>query len=82
MKATTPVLNKTVLNYMGHQVRAFAQFHEIKKLYQELTNEEVLVIIDHKQKILSMKYQEGQVEYFGKQGMSLLSAMLVQCINA
>eukprot|EP00957_Ditylum_brightwellii_P157963 12023659-Ditylum_brightwellii.AAC.1 len=27
--------------------------------------------MDHEQKALSMKYQEDQVEYFGKKGMSL-----------
>jgi hypothetical protein len=80
MAAAAPALKDTVLKYMGHRVRAYAQFHEIKLLYQRLSKEEVLIIIDHKQKILGMKFREGQVEYFGKQGMSLLGAMMVQRI--
>jgi hypothetical protein len=34
--------------------------------------------MDHKQKVLPMMFREGQVEYFRKRGMSLLSAMMVQ----
>jgi hypothetical protein len=76
MDTAAPALKYTVVKYMGHRARA--QFYEIKLLYQRLSNDEVLIIIDHKQKILGMKYREGQVEYFGKQGMSLLGAMMVQ----
>lgn len=39
-----------------------------------------LIIMDHKQKILSMKYGEGQVEYYGKKGMSLLGSMIIECV--
>ena len=28
-----------------------------------------------------MKYREGQIEYYGKKGMSLLGAMFVQCVR-
>jgi hypothetical protein len=44
----------------------------------ELSTEKALLVIDHKQKVLPMSYREGQVEYFGKRGMSLLGAMLVR----
>eukprot|EP00957_Ditylum_brightwellii_P103114 7858663-Ditylum_brightwellii.AAC.1 len=37
----------------------------------------VLMVIDHKQKVLQMKYREGQVEYCGKRGMSVFGAMIV-----
>jgi hypothetical protein len=79
MDTAAPALKYTVVKYMGHRARA--QFYEIKLLYQRLSNDEVLIIIDHKQKILGMKYREGQVEYFGKQGMSLLGAMMAQRVR-
>ena len=44
-------------------------------------NSRRLIILDHKQKILSMKYREGQVEYYGKKGMSLLGSMIVECVD-
>jgi hypothetical protein len=50
MAAAAPALKDTVVKYMGHRSRAYAQFYEIKLLYQLLSNDEVLIIIDHKQK--------------------------------
>ena len=38
-------------------------------------------MMDHKQKILQMKYREGQVEYYGKKGMSMLGTMIVQWVT-
>lgn len=38
-------------------------------------------MLDHKQKILQRKFREGQQEYFGKRGMSLLGCMVVQWIT-
>lgn len=40
----------------------------------------VFIVIDHKQKILQMKYREGQVEYNGKKGMTMLRTMVIQWI--
>ena len=37
------------------------------------------MVLDHKQKVLQMRYREGQVEYFGKKGMSLLGMTEVRC---
>jgi hypothetical protein len=63
---------------MGHRLRAKVQFVEIKKIHAELSACRALLVIDHKQKVLPCSYREGQVEYFGKRGMSLLGAMLVR----
>ena len=51
------------------------------KLLASITNEKAGLWIDHKQKVLPMIYREGQVEYFGKKGMSLLGAMLVRRVE-
>ena len=37
-----------------------------------------LIVVENEQKTSQMKYREGQVEYFGKIGMSMLGTMLVQ----
>ena len=37
-----------------------------------------LIVVDHKQTKLQMKYREGQVEYFGKKGMSMLRLTIFQ----
>lgn len=76
MLETVPLLKDHMIKYMGHQVRAFVQHHEIKQRYKNLQEDvEIILTLDHKQKTLSMKHREGQVEYFGKAGMSLLGAM-------
>src|SRR5688572_11376737 len=36
----------------------------------------LLIVIDHKQKVLQMQHREGQVEYYGKKGMSVLGSMM------
>ena len=37
-----------------------------------------LIVVENEQKTSQMKYREGQVEYFGKIGMSMLGTMLDQ----
>ena len=37
----------------------------------------IINVLDHKQKVLGMNFCEGQVEYFGKKGMSILGPMKV-----
>ena len=80
MFASLPKLTYAIAHYMGHRLRARVQFHAIRKIKQGLRNNpsKALIVTDHKQKILQMKYREGQVEYYGKKGMSLLGTMLVQ----
>eukprot|EP00957_Ditylum_brightwellii_P154732 11776764-Ditylum_brightwellii.AAC.2 len=78
MVAATPDMTDHVMKFMGHKACAFAQFHEIKQLYENLEDDEIMITIDHKQKTLTMKHREGQVEYFGKVGMSLLGAIMAR----
>ena len=77
MEATVEGMTNTTYNYMHHHNRAFAQFAAIINKYKEITGENALIIVDHKQKNLLVKYGESQVEYFGKRGMSLLGAMMI-----
>ena len=59
------------------------QLEEIDRLKNESKQDpkKVLIVMDHKQKILQMKYREGQVEYYGKKGMSMLGTMIVQWLT-
>ena len=78
MKLALDIFDDSLKKYIAHQARAFSQFHAIEKLLSSISETTVGLWIDHKQKILPMIYQEGQLEYFGKKGMSLLGAMLVR----
>ena len=65
---------------MAHRLRAKVQFSAIDKIKTNLKSNinSVLIVIDHKQKVLQQRYREGQVEYYGKKGMSVLGVMIVQ----
>lgn len=80
IKASIPLFQTALIQYTSHLLRAKVQFSAIKNIKQRLKTEKnvILVVIDLKQKILPMAYREGQVDYFGKKGMSLLGAMIVQ----
>ena len=81
MKAVNIIFKPTVKSYMAHRVRAVAQFSKLRKETQSFTDKKCGLFLDHKQKILPMRAREGQVEYFGKRGMSLLGFMLVRRIT-
>eukprot|EP00559_Dactyliosolen_fragilissimus_P007958 CAMPEP_0184871406 /NCGR_PEP_ID=MMETSP0580-20130426/40701_1 /TAXON_ID=1118495 /ORGANISM="Dactyliosolen fragilissimus" /LENGTH=1005 /DNA_ID=CAMNT_0027374063 /DNA_START=1121 /DNA_END=4139 /DNA_ORIENTATION=- len=76
-------LTHAVTYYMAHRLRAKVQFEEINQVKSSLKEDPstALIVMDHKQKILQMKYREGQVEYYGKKGMSMLGTMAVQWIT-
>ena len=63
-----PKLTYAVACYMAHRLRAHVQFHAIRNIKQNLRNNpsKVLIVMDHKQKILQIKFREGQVEYYGR----------------
>ena len=83
MKESIPLLSKAIRMYMAHRMRALVQFAEIERIKISLkTNpQKLLIITDHKQKILQMEYCEGQVEYYGKKGKSCLGTMVVQWVK-
>jgi hypothetical protein len=57
---------------MAHRLRAKVQSAAIKNIYQELSTQKALLVIDHKQKVLPVVYMKWQVEYFRKRGMTYL----------
>ena len=81
INATKKVFEEKVYTYMAHQVRAIAQFDKISEEMKTFTEKKGGLWLDHKQKVQPMRYREGQVEYFGKRGMSLLGFMLVRRIK-
>lgn len=74
MLACIPFLQEGFYRYAGHIVRERHQKRDIAAIHEGLSlhPEESVVVIDHKQKVLPMKYREGQSNYFGKKGMSVL----------
>ena len=82
MKNTIPTLTNGVVHYMAHHLHAFVKFSEIDKIKNMLkrSRNKILLVVDHKQKILQMKYREGQIEYYGKKGMSFLGTMVVHWV--
>lgn len=56
------------------------QVSAIDDLERTLKDEpsKLLIVLDHKQKILPMRYCEDQVDYYGKKEMNMLRAMKVK----
>jgi len=78
------IMSRVLKNYMAHRLRAKVQYtaiDEIKRLVCDGQGTRIMIVLDHKQKILGMKYREGQVDYFGKKGMSLLGSMVIESVN-
>jgi hypothetical protein len=74
-----PKFTYSLVFYMSHRLRAKVQFEAIRTIKNNMrvSPSKGLLVIDHKQKVLQMKYREGQVEYYGKKGMSVLGVMIV-----
>ena len=70
-------LEASLYRYISHKVREKHQKNEMLRLYKDtIANpSKIVVVIDHKQKILSEVYRESQAAYFSKKGMSLLGTM-------
>ena len=71
LKSTFDALPKftySVTYYMAHCLQACVQFNTISNIKQSLKDNtsKALIVMYHNQKVLQMKYQEGQAEYLGK----------------
>ena len=79
MLLSTPKYSYVITHYMAHQLQAKVQFAAIDKIKNDLkiNPSKVWMVINHKQKVLQMKYREGQMEYYGKKGMGVLGVMIV-----
>ena len=72
------VLESEFLSYVLLQVRGIVQeraITEISQLVVSNNSSTVLVVFDHKEKVLPLRYRKGQIQYFGKRGFSLLGLM-------
>ena len=78
IRKVLPKLQHEIKRYAAHHVRWKVQRTGYSKLQYELDPEEVIVVLDHKQKIISMRNREGQIEYFGKKGMSFCGANIIR----
>ena len=78
IRASQIICLPTVISYMSHRTRAVTQFKKIKSEIEMFTECNYGLWFDHNQMILPMRAREGQIEYFGKRGMSLLGSMFVR----
>ena len=69
LQASSKIFYPTIYAYLAHQERAYTQFSKLKEETSRFTNKRCGLIFDHKQKILSFRFREGQMEYFGKNGV-------------
>ena len=74
MMSAVPKLSYVVSHYASHCLHANVQFSAIEKIMQSSKTDPSIIYMvpHHQQKVLQMRYQEGQVDYYGKIGMSLL----------
>ena len=61
-----------IIELMRHVIRGVQQDEAKSTSVQGIDDESTYQAVDWAQKILPQKYREGQSEYFGKKGMSLL----------
>ena len=78
LKVSVNCFKPTMNSHRARRVRATCQFAKLKKDVSQFTEHIGGLWFDHKQKTLPMRKHEGQIEYFGKRGMSLLGAMFVR----
>ena len=62
---------KDIINYMKHLMRDAQQKKGKTQCFNRLEDDSAFWLKDFCQKILPVKFREGQKEYFGKKGMSL-----------
>ena len=70
MKYDTEKAAERILQWKAHIVRAINQEKSKLDVLNNLTGEEVLVVMDWAMKWLPRSYRETQKEWFGKKGIS------------
>ena len=67
MMDSVPNLSDAVTHYASHCLRSNVKFSDIEKIMQSMKIDPSIVYMfqDHKQRVLQIRYQEVQVEYFG-----------------
>ena len=64
MTDVVPNLSYAISHYSSHRLHANVQFSAIEKIMKSMkTYPSIIYMVpDHKQKVLQMRYQEGQVD--------------------
>ena len=63
--------------YRAHLAQAEDERLFDAQFYQDLQDDEAVVILDFKMKILARSYREAQIDWFAKRGFSLLGALIL-----
>ena len=73
MMDSVPKLSYAVSCYDSQHLRANVQFSSIETIMQSMKKipSIIYMVPDQKENVLHMRYQEGQVDCYGKIGMSL-----------
>lgn len=72
-----------IFNWMRHIIRAVKQNQAKLSAMDQLDDVTALWLCDWAQKILPVKFREGQRDYFGKKGMSLsVDVLLKKCVTS
>lgn len=77
----TPQLSYEIKHYNVQRLQTFIQTSAINKLKRSLKDvqSKIFIVLGHKQKIIPMKYFEGQAGYYGKEKMRMLGTMEAKC---
>ena len=80
MMDVVPKLSYAVSRYASYRLCANVQFSAIEIIMQSIKIDPSIIYMlpDHKLKKLQMRYQEGQNDYYGKKGMSLLGIIEIR----
>lgn len=67
-------IESAIQRYAAHKVRSSHQAKQIANEAELVSGDKtkIMLVMDHKKKVLPQRYREGQQEFFGKRGMSLL----------
>jgi len=76
MSSPITFCHRTLNLYHRHVMRGAWQNREVEEVIKHLEVGEVLVTLDHKQKIEAVNFNESSEEYYGKKGISLLGFVL------
>lgn len=79
MKRAMNILSFEIIRYAEHEVRGAHQEMDLLKVKEETRNDarQIVLVCDHKKKILPLFFREGQNQFFGKTGYSLLGIMAI-----
>ena len=66
------ICQRNLIDYRAHLAQKVSEHGFDKKEYAALDEDEAVVVIDYKMKVLPRSYREKQLDWFSKRGMSVL----------